>query len=138
MSTQSVEKLDKLQNLFLQTLFAVGQSCPRPALCADTAMVTMQTRFEKSKLMLLYHIKHLEDSSLAKQVYKEQSEHGWPGLVRECEEILMRWNLKENFEKFTKLQWKTTVKKEAKVQNEDKMRKLIKKSSKLETMKGES
>jgi hypothetical protein len=29
---QSVEKLDKLQNLFLQILFAVGQSCPRPAL----------------------------------------------------------------------------------------------------------
>ena len=82
MSTQSVEKLDKLQNLFLQTLCAVGQSCPRPALCWDTAMVTMQTRFEKSKLMLLYHIKHLEESSLVKQLYKEQSEHGWPGLVR--------------------------------------------------------
>ena len=32
-SQQSVDKLDKLQNLFLQILFAVGQSCPRPALC---------------------------------------------------------------------------------------------------------
>ena len=138
MSTQSVEKLDRLQNLFLQTLFAVGQSCPRPALCWDTAMVTMQTRIEKSKLLLLYHIKNLDDSSLAKQVYKEQSDHGWPGLVTECGENLKQWNLKDIFEKCTKSQWKNSVKKEAKVQNEDKLRKLIKKSSKLEIMKGES
>ena len=137
MSTQSVEKLDRLQNLFLQTLFAVGQSCPRPGLCWDTTMVTMQTRIEKSKLLLLYHIKNLDDSSLAKQVYKEQSEHGWPGLVAECGEILKQWNLKDIFEKCTKSQWKNSVKKEAKVQNEDKLRKLIKKSSKLEIMKGE-
>ena len=45
--------------------------------------------------------------------------------------------MKENFEKCTKLQWKATVKKEAKVENEDKWRKLIKMSSKLESMKGE-
>jgi hypothetical protein len=78
---QSVEKLDKLQNLFLQILFAVGQSCPRPALCWDTATLTMQTRIDKSKLLLLHHIKNLDHSSLAKQVYEEQSNHGWPGLV---------------------------------------------------------
>jgi hypothetical protein len=140
MSTQSVEKLDKLQNLFLQTLFAVGQSCPRPALCWDTAMSTMQTRIDKSKLLLLHHIKNLDDSSLAKQVYKEQTEHGWPGLVDECGSILKQWNLKNIFteENSTKSQWKNAVKKEAKVQNEDNLRKMIKKSSKLEIMKGES
>ena len=101
-------------------------------------MVTMQTRIEKSKLLLLHHIKNLDDSRLAKQVYKEQSQHGWPGLVTECGEILKQWNLKDIFEKCTKSQWKNSVKKEAKVQNEDKIRKLIKKSSKLEIMKGES
>ena len=138
MSTQSVEKLDKLQNLFLQTLFAVGQSCPRPTLCWDTATVTMQTRVEKSKLLLLHHIKNLDNSSLAKQVYKEQSEHGWTGLVAECEEILKQWNLNDIFENCTKSQWKSAVKKEAKLKNEDKLRTLIKKSSKLEVLKGES
>ena len=101
-------------------------------------MVTMQTRVEKSKLLLLHHIKNLEDSSLAKQVYKEQSEHGWPGLVTECGDILKRWNLKDIFERSTKSQWKVAVKKEAKVKNEDKLSALIKKSSKLEILKGES
>ena len=32
-SDSSVEKLNSLQNTFLQTLLAVGRSCPKPALC---------------------------------------------------------------------------------------------------------
>ena len=82
----------------------------------------------------------MDDSSLAKQVYKEQNEHGWPSLVAECGLILKQWNLKDIFteENSTKSQWKNAVKKEAKVQNEDNLRKIIKKSSKLEIMKGES
>ena len=79
-SDQSIEKLEQLQNMFLQTMFAVSQSCPKPALCWDTATLLMQVRVEKAKLSLLHHIKNLEKTSLAKQVYTEQNEHGWARL----------------------------------------------------------
>ena len=77
-------------------------------------------------------------SSLAKQVYTEQIKHGWPGLVTECQELLKQWNLKDIFERSTKSQWKNSVKKESKIQNENKLRKLVEKSSKLEIIKGET
>ena len=82
-SSQSVDKLNKLQNIFLQTLFAVGQSCHSPALCWDTATLQMKVRIDQAKLNLLHHIKNLDKDTLAKQVYDEQSSHGWPGLVSE-------------------------------------------------------
>ena len=83
----------------------------------------MQTRIDKSKLLLLHHIKNLDDFSLNKQVYKEQSEHGWPGLVSECGELLKQWNLKDIFteENSTKFQWTNILKKEAQVKYEDKI-----------------
>ena len=80
-----------------------------PALCWDTAMVTMQTRFEKSKLMLLYMWRNTNAMEFERKLWK------------------MYKTAMENYSE-----------KRSKVQNEDKMRKLIKKSSKLETMKGES
>ena len=139
-SQQSVDKLDKLQNLFLQVLFAVGQSCPRPALCWDTATLTMQTRIDKSKLLLLHHIKNLDPSSLAKQVYEEQNKHGWPGLVAECKDIMKEWKVEDiskTEDTVSKSQWKNMIKKEAKIQNGKHLCETIKKSSKLEIMKQE-
>ena len=36
-SSQAIDSLNELQNMFLRNLFAVSQSCPKPALCWDTA-----------------------------------------------------------------------------------------------------
>lgn len=69
-STESIDKLNKLQYTFLQMLFAVSQSCPKPVLCWDTATILMQVRIQKSKLALLHHIKNLDESSLAKQIFR--------------------------------------------------------------------
>ena len=141
-SDSSVEKLNSLQNTFLQTLLAVGRSCPKPALCWDTATPMMQIRIEKSKLALLFHIKNLDDSSLAKQIYSEQLNSGWPGLLRDCENILERWDvpniLHENHQ-LSKYQWKTIINKEAKIQNGKLLADMMKNGySKLEVMKREA
>ena len=132
--------INNQQLLYLQILFAVGQSCPRPALCWDTATLTMQTRIDKSKLLLLHHIKNLDPSSLAKQVYEEQNKHGWPGLVAECKDIMKEWKVEDiskTEDTVSKSQWKNMIKKEAKIQNGKHLCETIKKSSKLEIMKQE-
>ena len=99
----------------------------------------MQTRIDKSKLLLLHHIKNLDDFSLNKQVYKEQSEHGWPGLVSECGELLKQWNLKDIFteENSTRFQWTNIVKK-SKSSKWGQIEKTYKEVFKLEVMKVES
>ena len=140
-SEKSIEKLDQLQNIFLQCMFSVSQSVPKPALCWDTATLTMQVRVDKAKLSLLHHIKHLENTSLAKQVYNEQHERGWPGLVAECKEIAKQWkipDITESRHELSKCEWKNILKSEAKAQNCQILQEKILKSSKLEVMKNET
>ena len=38
--------------------------------------------------MLIYHISHLEDGDLAKEMMEEQITNNWPGLVKEVEELV--------------------------------------------------
>ena len=139
-STESVERLDKLQNTFLQMLFSVSQSCPKPVLCWDTATMLMQVRVDKSKLELLHHIKNLDDSSLAKQIFNEQKSAKWPGLVAEGVQISKDWNVPDITESdviVSKVGWKTQLKNEAKKQNSKLLSDMIKKSSKLEELRNE-
>ena len=139
-STESVERLDKLQNTFLQMLFSVSQSCPKPVLCWDTATMLMQVRVDKSKLELLHHIKNLDESSLAKQIFNEQKSAKWPGLVAEGVQISKDWNVPDITESdviVSKVGWKTQLKNEAKKQNSKLLSDMIKKSSKLEELRNE-
>ena len=100
----------------------------------------MKVRIDQAKLNLLHHIKNLDEDTLAKQVYDEQSSHGWPGLVSECRDIMTEWGISDitkDEANITKTQWKNIVKKEARNQNAKSLSIQIKKSSKLEKMKNE-
>ena len=122
-------------------LFAVSQSCPKPVLCWDTATILMQVRIQRSKLALLHHIKNLDESSLAKQIFNEQKSEGWPGLVAEGDEIARDWNIPDILEpnvQISKLGLKTILKSEAKVQNAKLLSSMMKESSKFENIKEES
>ena len=88
-SDKSIDKLNSLQNIFLQTLLGAGRACPTPALCWDTATV------QKAKLAPIHHIMGLEGTSLAKQIYEEQLSFGWPVLVRESGEIVKEWGVQD-------------------------------------------
>ena len=140
-SDKSIEKLDSLQNTFLQKLLGAGRACPLPALCWDTATLGIGVRVRKAKLALIHHIRDLDETSLAKQIYEEQLSFGWPGLVEECGEIIKTWGVLDiiNSENsITKNQWKIIIKKEAKIQNGMSLSKSINENySKLECMKNE-
>ena len=101
----------------------------------------MGVRIDKSKLALIHHIKNLDNASLAKQIYEEQTSYGWPGLVSECVDIMEEWeitDITQGKDNFSKQQWKTKVKNGAIQQNSKLLSKEIEKSSKLEVMKTEN
>ena len=93
MDEACLEELEKLQTLFLSVLMAVPVSCPRPALAWDTGTLSMSNRIIQRKLNLVVHIKKLKEDALAKQVYQEQLNHGWPGLVSEAQDLCKKINL---------------------------------------------
>ena len=75
----TLKELEKLQTLFLTVLLAVPASVAGPALLWDTSTLSMKNRIDKRKLNLAYHIRRLDDNSLAKQVMDEQVQKHWPG-----------------------------------------------------------
>ena len=85
MDEKTLKELEKLQTLFLTVLLAVPASVAGPALLWDTSTLSMKNRIDKRKLNLAYHIRLLDDNSLAKQVMDEQVQKHWPGLAREVE-----------------------------------------------------
>ena len=47
----------------------------------------MKIRVWQAKLMLIHHMRHLDESSLANRMYKEQVKNIWPGLAKETEDL---------------------------------------------------
>ena len=50
-------------------------------------MLSMKLRIWKKKPVFIHHIKNLKDTDLAKQIWKEQLDQDWPGLVKEAKVI---------------------------------------------------
>ena len=53
--------------------------------------MNMGLRVAIEKLMLIHHIRSLDENTLARKVYEEQKSNNWPGLAKEtaliCEEL---------------------------------------------------
>ena len=84
------EIAEQLQLNFLRLLFKVPKSCPRAALRSQSGLLSIKYQIVIAKLSLVFHIRNMEDETLAKQIYNQQLTYGWPGLIREgvklCEE----------------------------------------------------
>ena len=138
---KTIDKLNSLQNTFLQVLLGAGRSCPRPALCWDTTTLLMDVRVKKAKLALLHHVQSLEDDCLAKEIYSEQLSAGWPGLVTECRDIIKEWDIPDIINQdqhISSKEWKRIIRQEAKIQNEKMLLEDISKKSKLSEMINET
>ena len=66
----------------------------------------MTNRIKVMKLILVVHLKKLDESSLAWQVLDEQIRHDWPGLAKEAKEIFQKWKMQD----FTKEEHEDEVK----------------------------
>ena len=69
----------------------------------------MEYKILQKKLLFLHHVATLPDTALAKEIYIVQTELALPGLVKECNEFLVKFNI-TNIHNYTKGQWKNLVK----------------------------
>ena len=100
--------------LTLSDPMSVPLSCPRPAVFWDTGSISMENKIIIRKLNLIYHIKSLDDSSIAKEIFNEQVRNCWPGLVSECRDLCELLNIPDITHpdcEYTKNEWKQLVKK---------------------------
>ena len=84
---EEIKALNAIQDYYLRLLWGTGPGAPKVALRADTATRSMESRIWREKIMLVYHISHMEDGALAKEMMEEQVTNKWPGLVEEVNEM---------------------------------------------------
>ena len=79
---EEMKVLNGTQDYFLRLLWGTGPGAPKVALRADTGTRSMESRIWREKIMLIYHISHVEDGDLAKEMMEAQQ------LVKEVEELV--------------------------------------------------
>ena len=63
------------------------------ALQADLGAQNTSLQVWKQKILLVHHIRSLEDTALAKMMYLEQVRNNWPGLAKEIEDLCAKLNI---------------------------------------------
>ena len=104
------EQLENIQKMFYRYLFATPISTPTPALLWETGGLTMQNRIKIHKLSFYHHLVNLETSAVASRVATVAQRAGYPGLMKEYQELCSDLKL-PNPKQVSKLSWKRLVKK---------------------------
>ena len=78
----------------------------------------MINRIILKKLTFYHHLLHLDDNSLAKQIFIIQEKLSYPGLVKECRELIQELRLSDA-RILSKKQWKSIVKRRIHQKNKD-------------------
>ena len=84
---ETVKLCNTIQEFYWRTIIKTTISCPKLALRCATFSRDMQWRIYEEKCLLLMRIQNLEKGSLAKVIYQEAEDLGWPGLGREVRHI---------------------------------------------------
>ena len=78
---------------------------------ANLLSISISISIYKEKLMMILHLKDLEEQSLAAQIYREQVDKGWPGLAKETKEICKELNIEDvNDTVMSKSEFKSLIK----------------------------
>ena len=122
----------------LRLLWGTGPGAPKVALRADTGTRSMESRIWREKIMLVYHVSHLDEGSLAKDMLEEQVANNWQGLASEVNDLCHSMNIEDprttekNRKAFSNLvkercRWKdeARMKEEMKKMKETKMRTMV-------------
>ena len=68
----------------------------------------MKYRVLKKKLLFLHHLATLPSDTLAREVFEVQDKLALPGLVKECQEFLVIWGIR-NMKEYTSNDWKKMI-----------------------------
>ena len=87
-------------------ILQVSQGAPSASLLWDLAALDMSLRVYKEKILFVLHLRNLENTTLAGQVFIEQKENNWPGLSEETRLICENLDLEDrNITKLCKSQY---------------------------------
>ena len=96
-----IERLTKLQNLFLSVLLGV-QNCPAVMMHWDLAVLSIPNR------IFYHHIANLPDTALCKKILESQIRHKLGGIHEEVGSFLARHQVVD-IKNFTKTDWRKFV-----------------------------
>ena len=69
-SAQTERTLNSLQCWFVRLILQVGPGAPKASLLWDFGILDMRLRIWLEKIMLMLHVRRLDDESLARKVYE--------------------------------------------------------------------
>ena len=138
-SSETIKKLDGLQNMMIRYLFDTPRTTPTPSLSWDTGMLTMRYRILQKQLNLVCHLSTLGDATLAKQIYLVQRDFGFPGLITQSKSAIKNLNLPDILTSTSKAQdivkasFKSSVKKAVTLECEQDLKQQFTTYSKLKS-----
>ena len=132
---EAIGALEEIHNYFLRRILKVGKSCQVALMYFDLGQILMAQRIIKSKLLFLKHIADLDNKSLAKELYNKQKENpAIPSIISELEGNLIEMDMTlYEMEQMSKVSWKKQVAEYIKWKNEEELRKILKKSHKIDS-----
>ena len=123
-TARTEKRLNSLQNWFTRLVLEVGPGAPLAALGWDTGLIDMKLRVWKEKVLMILHLRNLDEGSLAYKVYKEQVRNEWPGLAKEGKTICDHLNVEDcNTTKLSKDEFKKIIEEAIKKKDEDEIKK---------------
>ena len=137
---ETEDKLEKLQNSMFRSLFGVPRSTPKPILRSDLGQLSVREKIHVKKLTFLHHLKSLPEKSLGSEFYNIQAKYEFPGLIKECKELIRIYqlpNLIDSNYAVSKECWKKLVKNAVKEKSKEKLKKEASSYSKLKKVADE-
>ena len=116
-------KSNALQNWFVRLALRIGQGSPVAGLLWDTQLLDMSLRIYREKVLMVIHLRSLDETTLARRVYEEQKEKDWPGLAIETKNICQYLNIEDcNITQIGKTKYKEYVTQACHVLSEERLR----------------
>ena len=127
----TIKQLNNLQRWFIRLVLQVPQGTPTAALTWETGLMEMGLRVQIEKLLLVLHIRSLDEETLARKIYEEQKQQLWPGLATETKDICKDLDIEDvNETNLSKKEYKKLAVEATKKQDEKELRSLGEKSEK--------
>jgi hypothetical protein len=125
MKAATENRLNNLQRWFIRLVLQVGPGAPKAALGFESGLMDMGLRIKLEKVMLVFHLRSLEEGALARKVYEEQRERHWPGLAAETEKICTDLGIEDcNTTNLSKKEYRELMKLACMVRDEKNLRKM--------------
>ena len=120
-------------------MYEVGPGAPLASLAWDTACLDMKLRVWIEKVMLVVHLRSLEEGAVGNLIYQEQRVQDWPDLASETKVICEELDVEDcNITQIGKVQFRKYITKACLLKNEEILRKMAEGKEKCQRLTSES